>query len=76
MVETVDAVVDALGGTGKVAEKRGLTPSTVSSWKARKSIPAEHWLGLVEMAQAEGVEAETLESLAALHAKPVSEARA
>lgn len=74
MFETVDEIIDALGGTNKVAEARGLTPSTVSSWKARRSIPAERWLDLAQLARDLGVSGITVESLAVLHARRPAEA--
>ena len=41
MLETVDAVVDALGGTQKTAEWASVGPSAVSNWLSRKQIPSD-----------------------------------
>lgn len=73
MFATVDDIIDALGGTGAVAQARGLTPSTVSSWRKRQSIPGDRWMDLAELARERGVAGVTVESLAALHS---AEARA
>lgn len=37
--ETVTQLVDAFGGTGKLAEWLDVVPSTVSNWKEQNSIP-------------------------------------
>ena len=38
--ETVDAVIDGLGGTKAVAEITGRSLSAVSNWRTRKAFPA------------------------------------
>lgn len=78
MFETVDEIIDAVGGTGAVTEGLGLKyPSIVSSWRARKSIPGDRWFALADLARERGVEGVTVESLAALHSRPaLDEARA
>lgn len=76
MFATVDEIIDGLGGTGAVTEGLGLKhPSIVSSWRARKSIPGERWLGLADLARERGVNGITLEALASLHSKDFDEAR-
>jgi len=69
MFATVDDIIDALGGTTRVAQALRLNKSVVSSWrgKARGSIPAERWLDLVALARDRGVNGITVESLAVLH---------
>ena len=39
MLETVDALVEALGGTTAVAAIIGVGPSTVSNWRTWNRIP-------------------------------------
>lgn len=70
MFGTVDQIIDALGGTGKVADALGLSPSTISSWRARGSIPAEWWVGLVGLDASSDL---TFEALAVLHARRTPE---
>jgi hypothetical protein len=41
---TVDAVVDALGGTGAVAELTRNTDSAVSNWRRAEHFPANTYL--------------------------------
>jgi hypothetical protein len=69
MLTNCEEIIEALGGTGEVAEYCGTTASTVSSWKARKSIPAERWLDLVDLARRRDVNGITLETLATLHSR-------
>lgn len=76
MFGSVGELIEALGGTGVVAGARQLTPSTVSSWRARGSIPAEHWRALVDLARERGVGDVTLEAFADLHARPSLDATA
>lgn len=39
VLETVDEVVDAVGGTFEAAKIAGLTPPGVSNWRSRQRIP-------------------------------------
>ena len=70
MFDSVDRVIDALGGTNGVAEALGLNPSTVSSWRARGSIPADRWLDLAGLADGKCLGGLTVQTLAVLHSKP------
>lgn len=73
MFGSVDEIIDALGGTKAVAEAMGTNLSVVSSWRGRRSIPADRWFALVGLAADLGVPDLTFESLAVLHAKPAAE---
>jgi hypothetical protein len=44
----------------------GVDAGTVRSWKARNSIPPEHWPAIVQNARAHAYRGVTLEGLAAL----------
>lgn len=44
MLTSVDALIDALGGTSKVADMAGVGLSAVSNWKARGRIPSEKFM--------------------------------
>lgn len=68
-MDDVGQVIDAIGGTGAVAELLGVRPSTVSSWKARSSIPAEYWVRIVAEADRRGCADVTFGALAGLHAR-------
>jgi len=76
-MDTPGSVIDALGGTDKVAEALSQTPSTVSGWRKR-GIPSGHWPALVALADLLGRNDITLEVLALGAArKPIlDEARA
>ena len=44
-IETVSALVDALGGNQGVASICGVTSAAVSNWRAAKTLPVRvHWL--------------------------------
>jgi DNA-binding transcriptional regulator YdaS (Cro superfamily) len=44
MLQSIDEVLDALGGPARVAQLCGVGPSAVSNWKARGRIPAEKFM--------------------------------
>jgi predicted transcriptional regulator len=46
MIETVKDLIEALGGTGKVASLLGIVPSAVSNWIAAEEIPRGHHLDI------------------------------
>lgn len=54
-VEDVDSTLDALGGTGRVAARLGVTPPTVSGWRDRGRIPIEWWPALLMMSDEAGL---------------------
>ena len=60
------SIIDALGGTGEVAERLALAPSIVSGWKSR-GIPGPRWASVVRLAaeREAGVSLEVLAELAA-----------
>lgn len=68
MIASVDELIETLGDTGAVASALGLAPSTVSSWRARRSIPSDHWPALVDLARSKEINGVTFEELAALNA--------
>jgi hypothetical protein len=73
-MDSSEAIIVALGGTGAVAGALGQSDSTVSSWRTR-GIPAGHWAGVVALAASLGRSDVTLEALAALAARKLEEAR-
>lgn len=42
----IDRFLNALGGTCRVATMTNRTPAAVSTWRAKKRIPAEHYMVL------------------------------
>lgn len=76
VIRTVDEAIETVGGTAVVADALGVGRSTVSSWRARNSLPAEYWQAFVSFAHSRGEAAVTLSVLAAIHAREASEARA
>lgn len=53
-LSTVSNVVEVLGGTGKVSQKLGKTPQSVSNWRARGMIPPELYLVISDLLRREG----------------------
>ncbi|WP_445222212.1 carph-isopro domain-containing protein [Bradyrhizobium sp. Pa8] len=71
-VWTWGSIIDALGGTGAVAEALGESASTVSGWRKRpRGIPGERWRGLVNFAASSGNADITLDVLAEVAARRV-----
>lgn len=50
MLTSVDAVIEAVGGTSAAAALAGVGPPAVSNWKARGAIPSEYFLSFSEAA--------------------------
>lgn len=51
------SLIDALGGGAALAGKLGdCTSGRVRQWKIENRIPPKYWLGIVEIAEAEGVQ--------------------
>jgi hypothetical protein len=72
-MESVEAVIDSLGGVTKVAAYLSLQGEvvplgTVSAWKTRGSVPDRYRGGLIQMAGELGIEGITYESLTLMHA--------
>lgn len=53
-IETVEGVIDALGGVYKAAANLGQKPNTVGNWQTRRRIPPEHFLAVTEALRAAG----------------------
>lgn len=73
-----ESIIDALGGTGAVAETLSQSDSTVSGWKTR-GIPAPHWsavVALATLARRPEITFEVLATLAARKFVAADEARA
>lgn len=69
-VWTWDKIIDALGGTGEVAEALVESTSTVSGWRSRpRGIPAERWAELIRLAAAKQRPDITLEVFAEVAAR-------
>jgi hypothetical protein len=49
-METVGALIEALGGLAPVSEAAGVPRNTVTYWERRKRIPPEHWEKLIALA--------------------------
>jgi DNA-binding transcriptional regulator YdaS (Cro superfamily) len=55
-MKTATDIIEALGGTVKVARALSLSPTTVSSWKtAKRGIPSWRWEKVEALAKREGV---------------------
>jgi len=67
---TPDFAIDALGGTGAVADALGVPDNTVSTWRTR-GIPAHRWPAFVRLAAEKGRREITFEALASLETTEV-----
>jgi hypothetical protein len=54
-LQTVDAVIEALGGTFKVAELVDLRPQAVSQWRARGQIGKGNYVIMTKALEAKGL---------------------
>jgi DNA-binding transcriptional regulator YdaS (Cro superfamily) len=54
MLETIDDVIDMLGGTGKVAALVGLKPPAVSQWRARGRISSDKYFLIADALTRQG----------------------
>lgn len=68
-------IINALGGTSKVAATLGVTASAVSMWRGT-GIPGNRWKALVDHAAAHGIDGITFDALAASKPAPATEAAA
>lgn len=67
---TASEIIDALGGTSKVAAALSVSAPTVSVWRWRPGgIPGRYWMALVALAEASGHTEIDLETLARLGSK-------
>jgi DNA-binding transcriptional regulator YdaS (Cro superfamily) len=57
MLETVDEVIDALGGTSATAKILGFKPTRVSNWRAAGRFPADTFVALTEALERVGKKA-------------------
>jgi hypothetical protein len=53
-LQTVDEVIDALGGTVETSRKAGVSPSQVSGWRVTKRLGAKTFLVLSQELDAQG----------------------
>lgn len=53
-LSTIEAVIDAVGGTSAAASIAGVAPGAVSNWKARGRIPAEFFFVFASRLEREG----------------------
>jgi hypothetical protein len=53
-METVEALISALGGTTIVAGECDVANNTVTYWERRERIPPEHWDALIALAAKRG----------------------
>lgn len=54
MLDTVDDIIEALGGTHKAAATLGVGPSAISNWKARGRIPTERYFVITDALRENG----------------------
>lgn len=56
-LDSVDAVIDALGGTFEVARLVGRKPQAVSNWRGRASMPPEFFVVMSDALRARDLRA-------------------
>lgn len=54
ILETVDEVIDAVGGTAEAAKLAGIKPPGVSNWRSRGRIPPDKSMIIAETLKAFG----------------------
>jgi hypothetical protein len=54
-MDTVEAIIKALGGSGVVSEATGVSPNTVVYWTHRERIPSDYFNALIELAAKQNV---------------------
>jgi hypothetical protein len=57
VLQTANAIIDALGGTVKTAKIARRSPQSVSNWRAANRLPAETFRRLTEKLREHGMEA-------------------
>ncbi len=67
--ETAAQIIDALGGTSRVARRTKLTPAAVSEMKRENRIAPKHWRAIISLAGEKKAAGITLENLARLYEK-------
>jgi hypothetical protein len=65
-MKTVPDLIEALGGSTRLAGKLNLPIATVGAWKARESIPTRYFPQLVRLASQQKVKGVTLKALVAM----------
>lgn len=68
-MESINAIFDELGGSGKVAVLLGVKPSAASEMKRRQSIPVVYWPTLVDACKDRGIRGVNFDVLVNLHAR-------
>ena len=63
-MKDIDAIFEAIGGTGKAAVALDIKPSAASEMKRRGSIPVRYWSQLIAICGARGIDGVTYEALA------------
>jgi hypothetical protein len=54
-MDTVEQIIDAVGGTAAAAVLAGVTPPAVSNWKARGFIPSDLFVVFAEALERRGM---------------------
>lgn len=65
-MKTVPDLIEALGGSTRLAGKLNLPIATVGAWKARGSIPTRYFPQLVRLASQQKIKGVTLKALVAM----------
>lgn len=55
-ITTASELIDALGGTGAVAEALGVNRSRVSMWRARNAVAGKWQLQVLALAESKGID--------------------
>lgn len=69
--ETIADLFQALGGPGEIGEALAVSRNTAASWRFRRSVPVEHWIGLISFAGSKGVSIDA-DALLAIHQNSIA----
>lgn len=69
MISSPSEAIQLLGGWKAVSDRINRPLTTVASWATRDSIPVKEWPAVIKLAEAEGRDDITYETLTHAHAK-------
>ncbi len=66
-MQSIEAIFDKLGGTGKAAAAINVKPTAASEMKRRKSIPVKYWDRVIAACKKQNIRGISYETLVKLH---------
>lgn len=68
-MQSIEAIFDKLGGTGKAAAAINVKPTAASEMKRRKSIPVKYWDRVIAACKQKNIKGISYETLVRLHSR-------